>query len=73
MLDTATVWGQDVADAIAAVGVTADDAVTPAQLALIWKAIKQVTIDQMAQADVAPGSFQDSTSTNITGVGGPVT
>ena len=72
MLDTATIWGQDVADAIAAVGVTADDAVTPAQLALIWKAIKQVTIDQMAKADVAPGTFNDSLANPITGVGGGV-
>lgn len=72
MLDTATIWGQDVADAIAAVGVIAGAPVTPAQLALIWKAIKQVTIDNMAKADVAPGTFEDSTSTVITGVGGPV-
>ena len=70
-LDTATVWGQDVADAIAAVGVTAGAPVTPAQLALIWKAIKEVTITQMTQAEVQPGGFNIA-AVSVVGVGGPI-
>lgn len=72
-LDIATVWGQDVANAIAAVGVDDSAAITPEQLALVWKAIKQVTIDNMAKANVARGTFKDSTSTLIEGIGGGVT
>ena len=70
-LDSATVWGQDVADAIAAIGVDDSTAITPAQLALVWKAIKQVTIDNMAQAAVAPGGFNVA-SAPVVGVGGGV-
>ena len=70
-LDSATIWGQDVANAIASVGVDASAPVTPAQLALIWKAIKQVSIDQLAKADVAPKTFI-TVSGPVTGVGGPV-
>ena len=73
MLDTATIWGKDVADAIAGLGITAGDPITSTQLELLWKTIKQVTIDNMAKADVAPGTFNDSLANPITGVGGPVT
>ena len=39
-LDSATVWGKDIADAIKAIGVSAGTPVTDVQLELVWAAIK---------------------------------
>ena len=75
-LKTATVWGQETADAIQTVGVTAGTPVTPAQLAEVWKKIKEVSVESLGQGDVAPGSFTAPPGTGggpVTGVGGPVT
>ena len=70
-LDTATVWGKAVADAIKALGIDNSAPVTPTQLELVWATIKQVTIDQLAKSDVAPGSFSNSGGP-VVGTGGPV-
>lgn len=72
-LKTAAVWGQETADAIASVGVEAGTEVTPAQLALVWEKIKEVSIASLGQADVAAGTFVDGMASPISGQGGPVT
>lgn len=72
-LKTAAEWGQETADAIAAVGVEAGTEVTPAQLALVWEKIKEVSIASLGQADVAAGTFVDGMAAPVAGIGGPVT
>ena len=37
-LDSAAIWGKDVADAIAAIGIVAGPAITPIQLETVWAA-----------------------------------
>lgn len=53
-----------------AVAPTAGDETTMRNL---WKALAADLKTQLANADVAPGTFKDSTSTPITGTGGPIT
>lgn len=63
-------WGKSVADVVKAVGVTAGAPITDAQLEALWTAIKTAdTTELTTKADVIPGTFKDSLSAPITGMG----
>lgn len=53
-LDSAVIWGKDIADAIKAVGVTPGTKVNDAQLEAVWAAIKGEDRSQLtSKADVS--------------------
>ena len=54
-LDSAAIWGKDVADAIKAIGVTAGTPVTDAQLEAMWAAIKGEDREQLTTKMEATG------------------
>ncbi len=77
-------WGQNVADAIAALGVVAGTPVTPTQLADMWKAIKgEDKTEVNANADIVllsadipvlPGTFSNAGGPVVgAGLNGPAT
>lgn len=55
-LDPANTWGQQCADAAAAVGITAGAQVTPAQLAAFWTSIKNIDRTQLTTKAVTKSS-----------------
>lgn len=71
-LDAPNTWGQNIATAIAGLGVKAGTPVTPAQLAQMWTIIKTEDTSQLGKSSVAPGSFSNGAGP-VSGVGGPVT
>lgn len=75
-LDSATIWGKDIADAIKAIGIAPGTPVNDSQLEAVWAAVKGEDLTQLGQGDVAPGSFVAPPGTGggpVTGTGGPVT
>ena len=66
-------WGNAVAAAIVAQGITDSAPVTPEQLAAVWQAICGAHITELGNADVAAGSFTTPTGGNVTGTGGGIT
>ena len=72
-LDPPPTWGQQVAQAIKAIGVQAGTPVTDAQLEATWAAVKTIDTSQLGKADVQPGSFvAPSGGGPVSGTGGPV-
>ncbi|MEE8299289.1 MAG: hypothetical protein V3R67_07915 [Thermodesulfobacteriota bacterium] len=62
-------WGQNVADAVAAIGITAGTPITPAQLAIVWKAIKgEDKTEFNANADIDLSAADISTNVPALGI-----
>jgi len=65
-LDSAAIWGEDVADAIKAVGIVAGSDITDIQLETVWAAIKGEDRTQLTTK-----ALISTTVTGVTGVGTP--
>lgn len=74
-----TRWGDNIAAAVKAIGITDQAKITDEQLKLIWRAMAQESMVELAaNAVVAPGTMniinpETSAPVPVTGNGGPIT